>query len=188
MNMNATLIIIRGVPGSGKSYIATALAESIGIDAVVTLDPDKIDVNSDGFQRFSKQLASEGVDGKFHPFRFLRQTGYDGIAAGKTVIWNQAFNDFNGFEITVTRMKEFAEAHDIQLRLLVVEVEIDKETAQSRIQQRASTGGHDVPDEKLESFFAGYGSFAGRGYDTVTVSGADKITDIVAVIQGRIAE
>lgn len=170
--MDSTLIIVRGVPGSGKSYISSALAAALGTDATVVLDPDVIDMNSSEYRAFSADLSAQDVDQKFHPFRYLRQHGYDGILQHKTVIWNQAFNDFDGFEITVKRMQKFAQQHDVSLRVLVVEVEIDKETARSRIAQRAAAGGHDVPSEKLNQFVVNYQSFAGRGYDTIVVNGA----------------
>ena len=185
--MNSTLIIIRGIPGSGKSYLARKLQQSLGTENVVVLDPDSIDKGSEAFRTFSQRLKADGVDEKFHPFRFLRQTGYDGILAGKTVIWNQAFNDFNGFEITVARMKEFAKEHDVDLRVLVVEIEIDKETAATRIAARVAGGGHDVPREKLDKFAEEYESFAGRGYDTVTVNGAGGSEASVATITTALA-
>lgn len=184
--MNQTLIIVRGVPGGGKSYIAEALRSSIGEDRIVILDPDRIDKSGTVFTKLSEQLSAEGVDEKFHPYRFLRQTGYDALMAGKSVIWTQAFNDFNGLEITIKRMQEFADAHNIPLRVVVVEVEIDGDVARERIKQRVAGGGHDVPDENLTQFISGYESFAGRGYETVVINGADDSDESVATIKSTL--
>ncbi len=177
-----TLVIVRGVPGSGKSYLTQALAESIGIDHVVVLDPDKIDKDGSEYRNFSDSLTAEGVDAKFHPFRFLRQRAYDGIPQNKTIIWNQAFIDLNGFQITVDRLQTFAKGHSLELPLLVVEVEISPETARSRIDARVAAGGHDVPAEALDSFVSNYESFAQYGYGTVTVNGENPINESVSAI------
>lgn len=179
VRMNSTLIIIRGVPGSGKSYIASLLASALGQDQVVLLDPDAIDYDSQAYQDYSSDLSAQAIEEKFHPFRFLRQTGYNGILAHKYVIWNQAFNDFDGFELTIKRMQEFADQHNEPLRVLVVEVEIDKDTARSRIASRVANGGHDVPLEKLTQFIENYTSFAGRGYETITIDGAGDVNESV---------
>lgn len=164
------LIIVRGIPGSGKSFLTSRLAEMIG--NVVVLDPDLIDKSSEDYRQFSAQLSSEGVDEKFHPFRYLRKRGFDAILNNQIVIWNQAFIDLNGFEITVKRLTDFANEHGIDLPLLVVEVEIDPEIAQSRITQRHDDGGHDVPDDKFNEFVANYESFSKYGYTTVAIDGA----------------
>jgi predicted ABC-type ATPase len=169
------LVIVRGIPGSGKSYLTTRLADAIGYDKVVILDPDAIDKSSDAFTQFSARLTAEGVEEKFHAFRFLRQQGYDAILNNQIIIWNQAFIDFNGFKITVDRMMEYAEQHSIDLPLLVIEVEIDPAVARARITDRASSGGHDVPNDKFEQFVSQYESFASNGFATVTIDGADDI-------------
>lgn len=169
------LVIVRGIPGSGKSYLTTRLADAIGHDKVVILDPDAIDKSSDAFTQFSARLTAEGVEEKFHAFRFLRQQGYDAILNNQIIIWNQAFIDFNGFKITVDRMMEYAEQHSIDLPLLVIEVEIDPAVARARITDRASSGGHDVPNDKFEQFVSQYESFASNGFATVTIDGADDI-------------
>lgn len=172
---HSVLVIVRGIPGSGKSYLTTRLANAIGHDKVVILDPDAIDKSSDVFTQFSAGLTAEGVEEKFHAFRFLRQQGYDAILNGKIIIWNQAFIDLNGFKITVDRMMEYAEQHSIDLPLLVIEVEIDPAIARARITDRKSSGGHDVPNDKFEQFVSQYESFANHGFATVTVNGADDI-------------
>lgn len=171
------LVIIRGIPGSGKSFLATALAQAVGADASVVLDPDKIDTQSDQYKKFSANLTAENVDEKFHPFRYLRQRGFDGILTGKTIIWNQAFADLNGFQITVDRLQTFAKEHGIDLPLLLVEVEIDAQTARSRIDSRAAAGGHDVPADAFDGFTQNYKSFANHGYTVVTVNGKDDVAE-----------
>lgn len=170
-NVAPKLVIVRGIPGGGKSYLALSLQAALGQDNVVILDPDAIDKESSGYKQLSAQLSADGVDQKFHPFRYLRAQAHQAIDAGKVLLWTQAFNDFAGFKITVDKLIAYAHEQGKDLPVLVVEVEISRAVARTRIDERAHRGGHYVPDERLDQFFADYKSFAGQGYKTITVNG-----------------
>lgn len=182
-----SLIIVRGIPGSGKSYLARALAHTLGEVMTVLLDPDSIDTTSPEFQTFSRQLTAEGVDEKFHLFRYSRQHAFDGILAGKILIWNQAFNNFNGLSITIDRLLEFAKDHATTLPVLIVEVEVDPALAKQRIAARVAGNGHAVSDAKLDEFVANYTSFADKGYPTMRVQGEDNTDGSVRSIIDSLA-
>lgn len=181
------LVIIRGIPGSGKTTVARALKEQIGDDHVTLLDPDTIDFESEEYKRLVADLKSEGVDEKFYPFRFLRKQALDGIMQNKTIIWNQAFNDLNGFQITIGRLQEFATANGIHLPLLVVEVEVSYEVARERINQRTQAGGHNVPDDALKDYVKNYKSFAAHGYDTLTLNGENDAQQSAQAVLQRLS-
>ena len=183
-----TLIMVRGVPGGGKSYVAAKLRESIGENQVVILDPDAIDQASDEYTDFSKSLTLENVDAKLHPYRFLRSRAHQGIAARKTIIWNQGFIDLDGFGKTVNNLQAYAAEHGLQLPTLVVEVEIDSNVAKQRVANRAAQGGHDVPEEAFGRFIGNYVSFSDKGYTTVTVRGEDDVNVSVAAITKALGE
>jgi hypothetical protein len=85
------LIIVRGLPGSGKSYLAARLHKAFGEDAVVALDPDTIDLNSQEYRDHSAALTAEGVDAMVHPYRFSLGKALQGITDHKIIIWNQPF-------------------------------------------------------------------------------------------------
>ena len=165
------LVIIRGIPGGGKSYLALSLQKVLGSDNVVILDPDAIDKESEAYKQLSAQLSAEGVDQKFHPFRYLRALAHDAIRSGKILLWTQAFNDFAGFKITVDKLVVFAEEQGLELPVVVVEVAVSRAVARSRIDERVHRGGHEVSDERLDQFFAEFTSFVGKGYRVVTVDG-----------------
>lgn len=171
MQPNPVLVLARGIPGSGKSYLARHIQEKIGKEEVVLLDPDAIDFESDAYKNLVSQLREQGVDEKFYPYRFLRANAYSAIEAGKIIIWNQAFTNLDGFQKTVINLQNYAQERNIELPLLVVEVFIDPTLAKERVRKRVENGGHNVADEAFERFINDFRSFADEGYRTVTVSG-----------------
>lgn len=177
------LVIVRGIPGSGKSHIANKIRELIGEENAIVLDPDTIDKKSQEYATLSHELSATGVDSKFYPYRFLRAKAYDAITHSKAIIWNQAFTDFDGLKKTIVRLQTFASEQTTQLPVLIVEVEIDEAVARQRVSERALQGGHDVPSDVFDRFISQYQSFANKGYDVITVSGEDDASySAVAVI------
>lgn len=176
------LILIRGLPGSGKSYLAEKLATLLGRDNVVVLDPDSIDKTSQEYRAFSEALTADGVELKFHPYRWSRARGYDAIQAGKIIIWNQAFTDLGGFGRAIASLQAFAAEHNIHLPVLVVEVSVAHDTAKRRVAERASQGGHDVSEEAFRRFINDYRSFSDEGFDVVDVNGEDDVEASAAMV------
>lgn len=177
-----TLILVRGLPGSGKSYLARALGESIGDEAVVLVDPDAIDQAGSEYRDFSKALLADGVDAKLHPYRFLRAKAYQAITDHKVIIWNQAFTNLDGFNKTVVNLQGYAAEHSTSLPLLVVEVEVDETTARDRVAERAGQGGNNVSEEAFVRFIAEYKTFVDEGFNTVVVNGKDDVTISVKAV------
>lgn len=176
-----TLILIRGLPGSGKSYLADALRTALGTDNVAVVDPDATDYTSDAYKQMSAALTAEGVDEKFHPYRFTRAQAYDGITSNKIIMWNQAFTNLDGFNKTVVNLQTYASDHGTTLPLLVVEVNVDPDVAKARVAERVAAGGHDVNEEAWTRFIADYGTFA-EHYNTVAVDGGDDVAASVDTV------
>ena len=173
------LILIRGLPGSGKSYLAHALRTALGEADVVLLDPDATDYASPDYVAMSQELTEQGVDAKFHPYRWLRSQAYAGITTGKVIIWNQAFTNLDGFNKTVINLQNFAAEQTVNLPVLVVEVEISHEAAKKRVADRAGQGGHNVSAEEFDRFINDYRSFASEGYHVMSVNGESDVTESV---------
>jgi predicted kinase len=177
-----TLILVRGLPGSGKSYLAEALAAKLGSDHAVVIDPDATDYTSQAYRDMSASLTTEGVDEKFHPYRFIRAQAYAGITSGKVVIWTQAFTNLEMFTKTVVNLQTYASEHGTTLPLLVVEVEADVDIAKARAAQREAETGRGVSAEAFARFINDYSSFAGQEYDPVVVRGDSDVNTSVSTV------
>lgn len=178
-----TLILIRGIPGSGKSYLAAALEQAFGSQHVLILDPDKIDLKSKKYLEFSDTLTKDGVDVKFHPYRWSRAQAYEAIEANKIIMWNQAFTNLDGFNKTVINLQTYATDHGIHLPLLVVEVTVHESIAKERVAQRERNGGHGVPDEAFARFINDYRSFSDEGFNTVAIDGQADVAESVGLVK-----
>ena len=182
-----TLMLIRGVPGSGKSYLAAALESALGKEHVLILDPDAIDLTSQAYLDFSAALTKDGVEEKFHPYRWSRAQAYEAIEAHKIIIWNQGFTNLDGFTKTVVNLQTYATDHGTDLPLLVVEVEAPRDVVKRRVAERAAAGGHNVTDEVFERFFNDYRSFSDEGFTTVSINGEADVAESVAAVMSGLA-
>lgn len=180
-----TLVIIRGLPGSGKSHLTKPLQEAIEAligKNVVVLDPDATDYESPAYKAHTQKLTDEGVDPKLHAYRFLRSQAYAGIETNKVILWNQPFTNLEIFHKMISGLRAYAVDHNTELSLLVVEVEIDPARAKQRVDERIQAGGHGPSDDTFARFTSDYESFAPHGYDTVTVNGEEDVATTISSI------
>lgn len=180
---HARMLLVRGIPGSGKSYITTQLMDALKDDTVIILDPDTVDTNSDAYKRHVEEQTAQGVDEGLHLYRYLRTQAYAGIASGSIIIWNQPFTNLEIFNKMVANFRLQATEHDVKLSVLVVEVEIDTEMARKRVQDRKQAGGHGPSQTTFDRFVADYKTFGNDGYQVVAVRGDDVKAAVDAVIQ-----
>lgn len=181
-----TVIIVRGLPGSGKSYLAVKLQEALGQGKVVVLDPDTTNYESKEYKDHTNALTKEGVDPKLHAYRFLRAKAYSGIASNKIIIWNQPFTNLEIFHKMVANLRLQAAEHNTRIAILVVEVETDQVIARARVDKRKQQGGHGPTDNTFARFVNDYASFREHGYNTVTVDGEDDVTTSVSTVMSAL--
>lgn len=175
-NKSSSLVIIRGLPGSGKSYIANGLVKQNLPKPIVLLDPDKIDFDTEEYQAFSKDLQKNEVDLKLHPYRFLRNKAYETIERNGTVIWTQAFTHQDLLDRTIKNLELHANDNTSKLNVYVVEVDIDEHTAKKRVKDREKAGELGVSDDNFRRFLKDYKSFKEYGYKTLVVDGKDDVS------------
>lgn len=178
-----TLIMIRGLPGSGKSYLATALQKTLGDEHVLVLDPDTIDQTDKAYLAFSDELTKEGLDTAIHPFRWSRKRACDAILAGKIIIWSQPFTNRGIFDRLVAFLQAYADENGIRLPVLLVEIEVDHATARERVAKRKQAGGHGPSDQTFGRRLQEYVGYA-DSYPAITVhGGADVEVSVAAVLE-----
>jgi predicted kinase len=171
------LLLIRGLPGSGKTYLANALQAMLGADKAVLLDPDAIDFASEAYQTHTTTLTTAGIEEKFHPYRFLLANLRESIVAHKIILWNQPFSDLGGFQRTLENVRIFAAEHNMPLPILLVEIEISPHAAKARVAQRIEQGGHGPSPNRFDGYVQTHTSFADKGVDyAITVNGEDDVT------------
>lgn len=175
-------IFIRGVPGSGKSYIAAALARELGPDQAVLLDPDATDYDSPEYSEHVKAMEAENIEQKLHAYRFLRGKAYKAIEECKIIVWDQPFRNLEIFHKMIGRMHEHATANNTKIEILVVEVEAELSAAKARVDERKAQGGHGPSDTTFEQFSAEHRSFEGEGFNIVKVNGQADVSQSVARI------
>lgn len=183
-----TLILIRGLPGSGKSYVAAALQQAIGSERVVMLDPDATDYKSAAYKAHVEAQTAEGVEPKLHAYRFLREQAYQGIRDHKVVIWNQPFTNLEIFQKMVDRLQTHAAENGTSLPMLVVEVAADPATAQARVETRKQAGGHGPSENTFARFTREYTTAAPLGYTTLSVDGKADVATSVAAVQNALEQ
>lgn len=169
------LIFIRGLPGSGKTYLAHELENHI--DNVVVLDPDSIDYGSKDYAMHVEKCKTDGVDEVLRPYRFLRGKAYQAIKDKKIAIWNQPFTSLEIFNKMVTNLRLQADENKTGLTILVVELEINDKVAKKRVTIRKNDGGHGPSDGTFDRFINDYKSFKDDGYNTVTIFGEDDVKE-----------
>jgi predicted ABC-type ATPase len=181
-------IFIRGVPGSGKTYLTAELLKSLADTQVVVIDPDLIDFSSRAYQEHAAVQRAEGVEEKLFPYRYLRAQAYQAIADHKIILWNQPFTDLDIFDKITTRLKECADTHNTALPILVVEVETDHAVARQRVHERMDAGGHGPSENTLSRRMDEYDTAATRGYTVVTVAGQQDVSKSAAAVLATISE
>jgi hypothetical protein len=178
------LVIVRGLPGSGKTFLAAALCHELDAEQVVSLDPDAIDFNSPEYLAHTQALTAEGVDLKLHAYRFLRSQAFKAIEDHKIIIWNQPFTNLEIFNKMITNLRNHAQEQATELPILVVELQIERSSAYQRIVDRRRAGGHGPTEHTFERFVGDYFSFAEHGYRVVSVRGdVDVHISVAAVLE-----
>jgi predicted ABC-type ATPase len=182
------LMLIRGLPGSGKTYLAAEIQRALGAENIVMLDPDATDYNSAEYLAHVKEMDKQGIEAKFHPYRFNRIKAEKATVDGKIIIWNQPFTLLGGFQRTIAHLQAQAKEQGIALPILVVEVNADPQVAKKRVMSRKQQGGHGPSEATFDRFITEYVSFASEGHPTVIVQGDGNVQQSLDAVLAALRE
>lgn len=168
------LVLIRGLPGSGKSYLSAAIQQLLG-GPVVVLDPDATDYSSTAYAEYVQNVTAQGVDPSLHAYRFLREQAYAGVTAHRIILWNQPFTNREIFQKMTSGLINYATNSGTTLDILVVELGVDTAIAKARVTERKQAGGHGPSDAAFNRFTNDYVSFADEGFPTLSLDGSKDI-------------
>lgn len=181
LNSPVTLII-RGIPGSGKSMLAKRIASYIPDSSqVLTLDPDAINYESAEYIDFTENLSQKNpdLDASFYPYRYLVHTAKSAIGNDKIILWNQPFGSGKKLALVLKRLTGFYQEYQKEPNILIIEVEIDHNTAWERVTARKAIGGHGPSSEKFTNMVATYEKelhvYGIEGYPIYRVNGAGNV-------------
>jgi len=172
------IIIIRGLPGSGKTSLAHQLTREIGSDIVI-VDPDSIETASSEYVEFVEQLVSEEpeIDSKIIPYRFLLNRATKALLEERVIIWNQPFSDLEGLDYTIKKLTKEMKNNGKNVTVLIVDIEISEEIAFTRNKDRILRGEHG-PDKKTFLRFVHDFRFASNlGYNHLIVDGTATVDE-----------
>ena len=138
-------MVIRGLPGSGKSTVAKIIASKLGNVGIV--DQDEVDVKSDEFLELRRSVTGEIPD-RTVIYRFDLRNAKQYLTENKMVIWPQPWTKVWGIEKAVRSLK--SEFPDLEVN--VVQFDLPPEHANERVMQRAASGGHTFNEKSMQDF------------------------------------
>ena len=181
------LIFVRGLPGSGKSFLSCTLARNLGAEHVSVIDPDTIVKDSEEYIDFTSNLTTNEpeVDPKFFPFRYLLFKSQQALESKKSVIWNQPFTELDGLRYTISSLVKFAESVNQHVNVIIIDIELTPEVVYARIERRINGGGHGPDLPTFQSFVSKFQESDTLGYKHLTVDGEKPLQTNINLILDR---
>lgn len=136
INSVGTLIMLRGIPGSGKTTLGDKIMESLGTRA--------IGLNPDDFRYIDGKYDSSPTSGD-QIFALLDKMAFDSLKCGKIVVWQRVWTTLKSYDDLEDQIINKLHPN----RLLLIEIDTPKNVAWERIVRRERLGGKQQisPDE-----------------------------------------
>jgi len=172
-------MLLRGIPGAGKSCLATALREVSG-DRFrwLLLDRDILRTSISDQERLRAFLAKHewaAREPEMGIYRFFLWQTIAGLHGGRNIMWAQPRVRLDLLRLTVDRLHK---TFHCTFQLLVVDVEVDPEVAWERVANRVKTGGHGPVRSAFTQMVAAYQSADPDEVPLVRLDGSQPVNDL----------
>jgi hypothetical protein len=154
LKQGPVLILLRGLPGAGKSTLTKEIVSSFSIQtAVEVIDPDAITPDDPHFQNF-KAEDSEPDREKVLVYRYNSYRAIQFLTLKKIVIWDQVWSKLDGLVLTVRKILGGLVGvgeDNFRLPIFVMEIHYSAEQAYIRVEGR-NRKGKDLPIHIFEKY------------------------------------
>jgi len=185
VNQKGFLLIVRGLPGSGKT---TAIDRATTLSASLRLDPDKVDTLSSEFVSFSEQCPKT-LPVKKKIYRYLLRKACVMLHMGKIVVWEQPWRSRDLFILTLENIAVIG--YDIQspdisalpFAVIIVEIYVSSEEALTRVSERSIKGRHPLTPEDFSQFNEPLEPFNNLGFPFARFDGTQTPSELARDIE-----
>lgn len=157
--MKGFLLLVRGIPGSGKTNLVDEFVKNTDPSDFIRLNPDKVETNSSNFIEFCNRIKCS-IPLKKKIYRYLLYRACEYLALGKVVIWEQPWRSVEllimtlenicviGYELHNPKITET----NLPFYIGIVDIHIPDNIARERVAKRFLEGLHPLPPEGIEEF------------------------------------
>ncbi|HSX39096.1 MAG TPA: AAA family ATPase [Candidatus Saccharimonadales bacterium] len=159
--MQQNLVVLRGLPGSGKTVLANNLANYFDLNV---FDPDQIDKSKSDFLDFINSLSEE-LPLRRKMYRYLLSQVNTDLNSGKSVIWSQPWRKIDRLVLTIKNIQHYLKPiiqydempiytlkNELAFNVVVIELNISTEESRNRVSKRYIEGNHTWDGSNLELF------------------------------------
>ncbi len=165
-----TLVLVRGLPGAGKTTLSRLIASKTNGEGCMRLNPDEIEKENQEYLSLKSRLRKEGVDEDLCPYRYLKKKALEGLRNGITVVWDQPWSSSDGVRYTLGFLKSRTES---DLEIHIIDVDLEPEIAWERVDERIEEGGHGPDKEHFDRLVEDFerGEVFGENYHVISGAG-----------------
>lgn len=148
---NNYCLLIRGIPGAGKSTLAKALVKKYNYNKLIILDPDLVNVNCRRYKNF-RPINTKNPANHVKKYCYLFHKAKNHLKTGGNVIWTQPWSRFSEIDLTIRNFSYYTNDQNIKIwkedlenlidalpfYLLIVKIDISLELSKRRISKQNS--------------------------------------------------